>query len=221
MRDTARGARAARGSSRYVGDRERVEELEVAVLRGDVRAHADVAVREHDLVHALVEPALIAARTVEDARSAGGHHLQRADHRREVQVVGPQGRAGAAIRRDDHPRVERQRIAEALLDGLIRMGVRVDEAGHDDHPCRIHDGRARRVESAADGGDRAVLDEHVGDLERQVEVEQVSAADERAAGRRRLRTHGRACAGRRPAPAATITYEMLPAFGSGCPPPVS
>jgi len=69
-REQLRDARGPRMFARLPDQRERqrIEELKVAVLRRDVRAHPHVAVREHDLVHALVAEKL--APVVENAVAA-------------------------------------------------------------------------------------------------------------------------------------------------------
>ena len=101
---------------------------------------------------------------VEQRRHARVELVQRADQRAEADVLGCEARRHAAVQ-----------VLEILLKapvagdaadaGLPGVEVGVDQARHDDHAAAVDDlavlGAEIGIEIGADGGDRAVLDQHV------------------------------------------------------------
>ncbi len=76
------------------------------------------------------------------------------------------------------PQIERCVIRKTSIEDLTAVGMAVDQAGHHDFAGGLDDCAAfRRRQIWPNDGDSIVLDEHIRDLERQVEIEYMPASD--------------------------------------------
>ena len=140
--------------------RQRSRETLVGVAHRHRGPEADVDVGLHDGVAAGFKGPQIDARHVENRRGAGPDHLDGADLGGNIKIARGQFGVCAAVGGDHHPGVERIPVAKSFFEGLIGVGVGVDEAGHDDLALCVQHAAARR-QAGSDGGDLPVADQNI------------------------------------------------------------
>ena len=120
----------------------------------------EIAVRARDRADRLVRPAGELVDVVDDARRSRSDHLHPAEQRAHVDLAVGLHRIREDRVREEHPRFERQVVEAAAEPVLVRMVVRVDDAGDDGEACAVDLFAAGR--RGADRGDPPTFDRDVG-----------------------------------------------------------
>ena len=168
------------GGKRVEQARNRPVERAVGHHRGHHRAHSRVLVGPPDRLQSLGGRRGKLEVQIVGCRASLPHHLHRPDEGGQVLVL--QGAAAGEPRRRIEQQLQGPAVAEALREVVVAVGVRVDEARHEQPAGRVH---RRRVRGRGhprrpDLAHRVPLDQEVGRLRRVPGgVEQAPAPDDR------------------------------------------
>src|SRR5581483_4428921 len=108
-----------------------------------------------------LERVLAVVEEVDDRRRARAQHLDAAEQRAHVDLVGRLRRRREHRVREEHPRLERQVVPQPPEPVLVRVRVRVDHPRHDG-VARAVDRDAARRRRLGDGVDAAAVNDDVG-----------------------------------------------------------
>jgi hypothetical protein len=154
-------SRAERGRHGVEQTGHRLVERAIRDHGRDHRPHADVRVRASHRVDAFGGRRRELEREVVAGGAALAHHLDGADQRREILVLGRP--AAADPRRGVEEQLEVPSITEAAPESAVRVGVRVHETREEQAARRVDGSSAlgRRPSRRHDVADETVLDDDV------------------------------------------------------------